>query len=96
MGGFGCFKIAAKYPNRFAGFVAVAGGGDAQLADRLVNTPLWAVHGSADKRGSAENSTRIVDAIHCAGGQPKGLNSIGKVVRDKSFLVGFSNKSALM
>lgn len=49
MGGFATFTIAAKYPDRFAAIVPLAGGCDSQKAEQLLSVPVWAFHGNADR-----------------------------------------------
>jgi predicted peptidase len=69
MGGFGTFRTAAEYPERFAAVVPVAGGGDVATADRLKHLPLWAFHGDADEVVAMKNSQKMIDAIEANGGR---------------------------
>lgn len=48
MGGFGVFSMLAKEPGKFAAAYAICGGSDTKAASKLLNTPLWIFHGSAD------------------------------------------------
>ncbi len=69
MGGYGTFYAAAAYPDRFAAIAPVCGGGDAEAAERLINTPTWMFHGDADTAVKVEESQKMADAIRAAGGE---------------------------
>lgn len=71
MGGFGTWAIVAEKPDWFAAAVPICGGGNTADAAKLVNAPIWAVHGSADSVVPVEESRRMIEAIRNAGGQPK-------------------------
>jgi predicted peptidase len=71
MGGFGCWDWATREPDRFAAIVPICGGGDESKADRLVKTPIWAVHGDKDDAVRVEQSRQMIDAIKKAGAEPK-------------------------
>lgn len=71
MGGFGSWRMAAKYPTRFAAVVPVCGGGKAEYAVALKSLPIWAFHGDADKVVPLKATTDMIDALKAAGGDPK-------------------------
>lgn len=71
MGGFGCWSLAEKDPQLFTAVVPVCGGGSLIHADRLVNTPIWAVHGDADRVVPVLRSREMIEAIREVGGRPK-------------------------
>lgn len=71
MGGYGSWDLAMRQPNRWAAVVPICGGGDETKADRLVNVPIWAVHGDADPAVPVERSRKMIEAIKKAGGDPK-------------------------
>jgi predicted peptidase len=48
MGGFGVFSALAKEPGKFAAAYAICGGSDVKAASKLLNTPLWILHGEID------------------------------------------------
>ena len=48
MGGYGCWDLAIRFPQRFAAIVPICGGGDESQAARLVKLPIWAFHGEVD------------------------------------------------
>lgn len=68
MGGFGTWALAARYPDLFAAAAPICGGGDPTTAKRLVDLPIWAVHGAADDVVPVERSREMVDAVQVAGG----------------------------
>ncbi len=70
MGGFGCWSLAAKEPNLFAAVVPICGGGNPTWAKRLIDVPIWAVHGDADETVPVKQSRTMIAAIREAGGQP--------------------------
>ena len=49
MGGYGALALAADDPERFAGVVAICGGGSPVIARRLRAKPVWLFHGDADR-----------------------------------------------
>ncbi|MEM9368512.1 MAG: alpha/beta fold hydrolase [Planctomycetota bacterium] len=71
MGAFGCWHYLSETPDRFAGCIAVAGGGDPDAAAAVARTPVWAIHGKNDVVVPAESSREMVDAVIAAGGHAK-------------------------
>ena len=69
MGGYGAWEMAARYPNKFAAVAPICGGGDPRMASNLLETPIWAFHGDADRVVPVANTTKIVDAIKEKGGE---------------------------
>jgi predicted peptidase len=75
MGGYGTWKLALAYPEKFAAIVPICGGGDyidALLANRtkaaaLRNLPVWAFHGAKDNVVPLDESERMVNALKKAG-----------------------------
>lgn len=70
MGGFGSWELAARRPDLFAAVVPICGGGHPDWAERLKQTPLWAVHGAEDRVVPPEHSRDMIQAIQSAGGTP--------------------------
>jgi predicted peptidase len=70
MGGYGSWDLAARHPDWFAAVVPVCGGGHTATAQSLVDVPIWAFHGTADRVVPERESARMVDAIRNAGGRP--------------------------
>jgi predicted peptidase len=77
MGGFGCWELAARHPERFAAAVPVAGGGDPAWGERLKNLPLLAVHGDADNVVPTSSTREMIAAVRNAGGSPRYLELPG-------------------
>jgi predicted peptidase len=71
MGGFGTWRLAMAYPDRFAAIAPVCGGGDPDQAPEVAHLPTWVFHGAKDDVVSIENSKRMVDALKKAGGNVK-------------------------
>lgn len=64
MGGYGTWRLAAAFPDRFAAAVPICGGGDPdQLAKPLSKIPIWAFHGAKDMTVPPKASQDIVDAV---------------------------------
>ena len=68
MGGYGTWGLAALHPEKFAAIAPICGGGDPESAELLVDLPIWAFHGGADKVVPVEGTTKIVEAIKAKGG----------------------------
>ena len=68
MGGFGTWMMGKTYPNFFSAIGPVAGGGMSWRAKKLVNTPVMAVHGTADTVVPPIYSELMVNAINKNGG----------------------------
>jgi predicted peptidase len=71
MGGFGAWDMICRYPGKFAAAIPICGGGDTGKAQLLVNTPIWAFHGSNDKVVKVILSRNMINAIKANGGNPK-------------------------
>jgi predicted peptidase len=71
MGGYGSWDLAARHPELFAAVVPICGGGDERAADRLVDVPIWAVHGDMDTAVPVVRSRTMIEAIKKAGGHPR-------------------------
>lgn len=67
MGGYGAWRLAAEYPERFAAVVPICGGGDPEEAPRMKDVPVWAFHGGADKVVKPKESEAMVDALKACG-----------------------------
>lgn len=48
MGGFGTWDIIMRHPEIFAAAVPLCGGGDFTQAPKLVDMPIWTIHGTSD------------------------------------------------
>lgn len=104
MGGFGSWELAARRPDLFAAVVPICGGGDPESASNLIDLPIWAVHGDADKSVPVENTRKMIVAIESLGGTPRytelpgvGHNSWTQSYRDPTGVIPwmFSQKRSL-
>jgi predicted peptidase len=69
MGGYGTWRLAAKYPERFAAALPICGGGvPGEMAKKLHRLPIWAFHGARDPVVPLSASQEMVDAVERAGG----------------------------
>lgn len=72
MGGYGSWDLASRYPEWFAAVVPICGGGSPKdMAPQLVDVPIWAFHGTADRVVPEIQTGEMIDAIREAGGKPK-------------------------
>jgi predicted peptidase len=71
MGGYATWALAARCPEWFAAVVPICGGGDPATAVKLINVPIWAVHGLKDESVPPKESRAMIEAIRRAGGQPQ-------------------------
>jgi predicted peptidase len=69
MGGYGTWRLAAAYPERFAAAVPICGGGDPNAADQLARVPIWCFHGAKDPVVPLSESEKMVEAIKKANGE---------------------------
>jgi predicted peptidase len=72
MGGYGTWRLAAKYPERFAAALPICGGGQPdEMAKALSRVPIWAFHGEKDAVVRVAESKKMVEAVRRAGGDVK-------------------------
>ena len=69
IGGYGAWAMAARFPDKFAAVAAICGGGDPGTAEKLLDIPIWAFHGDADKAVPLSETMEMVDAIEAKGGK---------------------------
>jgi predicted esterase len=67
MGGYGCWDLAARHPERFAAMLAVCGGGDSARAHRYVGLPVCVYHGADDPVVPVGRSRAMVEALRRLG-----------------------------
>jgi len=63
MGGFGTWAAITRRPGLFAAAIPICGAGDPKSASKLVNIPIWAFHGDADRAVNVEESKKMIAAI---------------------------------
>ena len=68
MGGFGTWKMAIRYPHRFAAIAPVSGGGERWAACSLKDTPVWVFHGAKDDVVPLARAEEMVKALKECGG----------------------------
>ena len=71
MGGFGAWSIAAADPSRWSALAPIAGGGQAEWAEKLKDLPIWAWHGEEDHAVLANRSQAMIEALKSAGATPR-------------------------
>lgn len=67
LGGFAGWRIASRYPDRFATLTAFCGGGEPELAVNLRHLGLNVVHGTRDRNVPVSLSREMVAALKQAG-----------------------------
>jgi predicted peptidase len=68
LGGYATWDIACDFPGRFAAIAPVCGVGDADLACRLKQVPVWAFHGAIDPVVPLKDDEEMVKAVKACGG----------------------------
>jgi predicted peptidase len=69
MGGYGTWRLVARYPQRFAAALPICGGGQPHtMAAALRRVPIWTFHGARDAVVPLSESQAMVDAVCRAGG----------------------------
>ena len=71
LGGFGTFDFAAEYPDRIAAIAPIAGGANADVAERLRQMPTWIFHGAKDSTVPAFYSVDVAAAMKRLGAPVK-------------------------
>jgi predicted peptidase len=71
LGGFGTWAMAAKYPDKWAAIVPIAGGGKTEWAAQIKEVPVWAFHGGSDPKIPVQRSREMVEALKNVGASPR-------------------------
>jgi predicted peptidase len=71
MGGYGAWHHAFTYPDKWAAFAPICGGGDPRGAEKIKDIPCWAWHGDQDRAVKVDLSRQMIDALKKAGGSPR-------------------------
>jgi dipeptidyl aminopeptidase/acylaminoacyl peptidase len=69
MGGYGTWKLAGEWPNRFAAIAPICGGGDPKQAESIKHVPVWVFHGGEDRTVPIEQSRAMVEALRKLGAE---------------------------
>jgi predicted peptidase len=83
-GGYGVFGGALKFPQIFAGGVAISGGWALRDAPKLRNMPLFVIHGDSDKENDPALSQNLAFYIQQAGGRKISFMSVPGMGHDCS------------
>jgi predicted peptidase len=67
-GGYGCWYMASRHPDRWAAVAPICGAGDLSEAHRIGRTPVWLFQGGRDDLVLPEWSLATADALDQAGG----------------------------
>jgi predicted peptidase len=62
-GGYGAWRLAIQYPERFAALVAICGETPDHYAGWLGDMPIWVFHGEEDRTISIKESDEMVAAL---------------------------------
>jgi len=71
MGGAGTWRLATRYPDRFAAIAPICGRSLPKQAAKLRDTPVWCFHGDADPVIPVAESRRMIAALRALGRRPK-------------------------
>jgi len=69
MGGYGTWDALQRRPDLFAAALPFCGGGDAHLAWKIRDVPIWAWHGDADGAVPVVRSREMVSALWSVDGR---------------------------
>ena len=71
MGGYAVWDCITRFPGKFAGAVAVCGGGDEHtITTEVAKVPIWAFASDDDPIVPVSRSRGMVEAMKAAGGNP--------------------------
>jgi len=62
-GGYGAWRMACQYPDRFAALIAICGETPDHYAGWLKDMPIWVFHGEDDRTISIKESDEMVAAL---------------------------------
>jgi len=71
MGGYGTWRMAQAYPDRFAALAPICGGGDPRDVARIKDIPTWVFHGAKDDAVPLKCSRDMVNALKKQGAKPR-------------------------
>lgn len=70
MGGYGTWEFGCRHPEALAAIIPIAGAGKPAVAIKLIDLPVWAVHGRQDDVVDVAGTSDMINAIRHAGGNP--------------------------
>lgn len=69
VGGNACYEMAARHPNFFSAAMPTSSSPrNLSIADKLVDTPIWAFHNLHQPGSSPDREQKMINAINAAGG----------------------------
>jgi predicted peptidase len=71
MGGYGTFLMMENYPQYFAAYAPICGGGNPMAVSRYAHVPGWVFHGDQDRAVPIYNSQVMVDSLKAHGADIK-------------------------
>tara|TARA_R110000751_G_C13790798_1_gene482101 strand:- start:222 stop:1643 length:1422 start_codon:yes stop_codon:yes gene_type:complete len=71
LGGYGTWHLIGSRPEKFAAAIPICGGGDPDMANNMINVPIWAFHGDKDRNVPVHLTRDVIKAVRTAGGSPK-------------------------
>lgn len=71
MGGFGTWRLAIEYPERFAAVAPICGGGNPEKVAKISHLPVWVFHGAKDNVVLLKRSEEMVEALKKLGADVK-------------------------
>jgi predicted peptidase len=71
MGGYGTFLMMENYPQYFAAYAAITGGGNPMVASRYAHVPGWLFSGDKDNVVPLYNSQIMLDSLKAHGADVK-------------------------
>jgi predicted peptidase len=71
MGGYGTFLMMENYPQYFAAYASICGGGNPMTVSRYKHVPGWVFHGDQDRAVPIGNSQVMVDSLKAKGADVK-------------------------
>ncbi len=77
MGGYGTWKMAAMYPDRFAAIAPLCGEGDPDEVCKVKNIPTWVYHCAEDEVMPVKGSDVMVEALKACGGNVEFVRPAG-------------------
>ncbi|MBD3392596.1 MAG: prolyl oligopeptidase family serine peptidase [Chitinivibrionales bacterium] len=69
MGGYGTWKMAVKYPDRFAAIAPLCGEGNPDEVCQVKHIPTWVYHCEGDEVMPVKGSDEMVEALKACGGK---------------------------
>lgn len=93
MGGFATWDILGRAPDKIAAALPVCGGGDASLAPRFKDVPIWTFHGDADPTVPVLSTLEMITTLKQAGGTPK--VTIYPGVKHDSWTITYANPEVI-